>query len=169
MIQQTNNTKSTKVLTKNDLKRIFWASGLNFFHDDRAFYPYPWGIYYLLRLHYVRKKSSSEYDYQLIRLSTGNDVAFTTPLNGMNYARFSVKTKSQGGIASISPNLLCDNVNEERLLIECWYGKSNYDKSKLGFFVVDPHVGGSAVTTDIGAFSYRMVITPKPGLFPAID
>ena len=169
IIQQVKNTSNEKTLTKDDLKRIFWASGFNFFHNHSAFYPYPFGIYFLLRLYYVKKKSNSEYDYQLIRFSTGGDKTFTDPVQKIGHALFKVETKTQNEIENIHPDLVCNNINDERLLIECWYGSAGFNKSKLGFIIITPHIGGAAPTTDIGVFSYQLVIVPKPGLFPIIN
>ncbi|MBQ7674624.1 MAG: hypothetical protein IJT36_09010 [Alphaproteobacteria bacterium] len=169
MMQQISNMEIEKTLKLNDLKRIFWASGFNFFHGSSAFYPYPLGIYCLSRLHYVKKKNKSEYDYQLIRLSTGYNGIFSSPTKRINHLRTDVNTKTSNEIETIHPDLICDRDGDERLLIEYWYGKTDYSKSKLGFFIIDPHLGGNAATTDIGVFSYRLVIVPKPGLFPVIN
>ena len=166
MLQQIKNTKSDKQLTKYDFGRIAYASCLNFFHTNSMFYPYPFGIYYDVDFFYVKKISSNEYQYQQCYGSTGNDC--TSP-SGMNMNCKSVSTKTQAQVEAMHPDLVCNNIGEERMLIECNYRRysaEKFNKSQLGFFILNPktkkaHDGGTN-----NFFIYDLVITPKPGLFP---
>ena len=42
----------------------------------------------------------------------------------------------------------------------CYYRPTKaFNRAKLGFFLLNPNIAGNK-------FSYKMFITPKPGLFP---
>ncbi len=160
MIQQIKNTKSDKQLTKNDLYYVIYASCLNFFHNNTMFKPYPLGIYYCVDLHYVKREDSNSYQYYYYRFSTG--AGGTTFSTGMWSRLQSSGTKSSADIEKIHPHLLCSKNYDERLLILCAYGttvNTRPHRSKLGFFILNPNYYSN--------FQYKLVITPKPGLFPA--
>ncbi len=61
-------------------------------------------------------------------------------------------------VQSIHTDLTCDKDGEERFLI-CYYRPQNFDKSKLGLFILNPNFSKYD-------FVYKLVITPKPELFP---
>ncbi len=56
-------------------------------------------------------------------------------------------------------DLVCYNIGDEKLVINCYYRPVNYNKSKLGFFLMNPSFGAYDI-------EYQLIITPKPGLFP---
>ena len=166
MLQQIKNAKTDKQLTKYDFGRIAYASCLNFFHTNTMFYPYPFGIYYDVDFFYVKKISSDKYQYQQCYGSTGGDC--TSP-SGMNMNCKSISTKTSAEIDAIHPDLLCNNVGEERVLVECCYRRryaAKFDKRQLGFLILNPKVTKAHDGTTYNFFIYDLVITPKPGLFP---
>ena len=70
MLQQLKNTKTDKQLTKFDLANVSYSSCLNFFHTNSMFPPCPFGIYYALVCHYVKRINSNCYKYQLCYATT---------------------------------------------------------------------------------------------------
>ena len=42
----------------------------------------------------------------------------------------------------------------------------NFSKNKLGFYLLTPDFGQPGNNYNTIGFAYRLVITPKPGLFP---
>ena len=87
----------------------------------------------------------------------------------MNQNCKSIVTKSLSEIESAHPDLVCNKDGDERVLIEVIYRKAiGFDKKKLGFFLLEPQVSKPALDNNSNnAFIYYLVITPKPGLFPA--
>ena len=163
MIQQINNNKSDKQLTKSDMGRIAFASCLNLFHNLTMFRPYPLGIFFLARFYYVRRIDGNNYQYQHCYVTTGRGGSVT--MDAMNSWFDATVIKNQNEIKSIHPNLICNRDGDERLLIKCWYDNPSqniypYNKSKLGLFLLNAKFGEN------GNFSHTLVISPKPGLFP---
>ena len=157
MVQQIKNSNSDKQITKADINRMVYASCLNLFHTNSMFKPYPFGIYYKTRFHYV-KKENDNYKYCFWTSDTGNGgFSFN---GGMYNSNLTSTTKSQSQVEAIHPDLVCYKDGEERLLIICFYGAVGFTKSKLGLFLLEPKFG------DNSNFVYKLVITPKPGLFP---
>lgn len=70
MVQQLGNSKSDKTLTKNDLARVAYASGLNFFHTNTMFNPWPFGIYYAVNYVWVKRINSNSYQFQHCYVTT---------------------------------------------------------------------------------------------------
>ena len=169
MVQQLGNTRNTKQLTKQDLNRITYASCLNLFHTNSMFYPWPLGIYYLARFHYVKRENGNSYKYYYWECSTGSNAQ--TVNEGMwSSANLNPVNKSSNEIKELHPDLISQNNGDERLLIICFYGctkRTYFAKSKLGFFMLEPSWSNSKDGNNYyGNFVYKLVITPKPGLFP---
>lgn len=174
MLQQLGNTSTDKQLSINDICRIAFASCLNLFHTNAMFKPYPFGIYYLTYFYYVKRISSNNYQYQAFWATTGNSGLNSNILTDrINKSAGNIVKQSQLQIEAIHPDLICQNDGEERLLIECWYNKATsvFSKSKLGLFILEPNFGTANIANRNGRgnFSYSLVITPKPGLFPVKD
>ena len=170
MVQHVTNTRTDKQLTLSDLARISYASSLNLFHTNAMFSPYPLGIYFLARYYYFKKNDNGNYQHQLCYVTTGRGRQITVLFDGMNKGIES-STKTPSAIEAIHPDLICDKVGEERLLIRCWYnavgGRSETFKSQLGFHILKPSIGvGGNFLGKKESFIYELVITPKPGLFP---
>ena len=167
MIQQITNTRSDKQLTKNDIAMITYASCLNFFYTNTMFSPFPFGIYFSLNYDYVKRLNSDSYQYQNGWGSTGTSKP--SP-NNMDMKCNDTSTRSRSQIEKIHPDLVCDKDGDERVLIYCAYRRSNnFNKSKLGLFMMDPGyvVGGKHTSHVFKDFLYySLIITPKPGLFP---
>ena len=66
-------------------------------------------------------------------------------------------------VQKLHPDLVCDKDGDERLLLSCRYRKKNFTKSKIGFFFIEPKSKNN--WEDL--IAYQLVISPKPGLFPA--
>lgn len=164
MVQQVGNTRANKQLVWQDIARIVYASCLNFFHTDTMFPPWPFGIYYNVDMFWVRRIDESKYEYQWCYKSFSKN---STEVLRNAWCK-AVTTKTSAEIEALHPDLICDTNGNERLLIECCYRKkSHYDKKKLGFFILDPQTIKSGDGESNNLFLYRLVITPKPGLFPA--
>lgn len=163
MLQQIKNTKTDKQLTKFDLANVSYSSCLNFFHTNSMFSPFPFGIYYALDCHYVKRINSNCYKYQLCyaTTSTGNSPEST------NFNCGSVDTKTMAQIEAINSDLVCNADGDERVLVATHYRKSSYNKKKLGFFILEPHAIVSAGDSTNNLFIHELVIIPKPGIFPA--
>ncbi|MBQ7674540.1 MAG: hypothetical protein IJT36_08580 [Alphaproteobacteria bacterium] len=163
MIQQVSNTRTDKQLTSLDFARIAYASCLNLFHTNTMFKPWPLGIYYAVNFCWVKRIDNNSYQFQQCwgSLSVG-----TSP-SEMNKLCGTVVTKTYAQIQAIHPNLICTKDEEERVCIECYYRKppSGYNKSKLGFFILEPQLKKSWDVSN-NLFLYSLIITPKPGLFP---
>ncbi len=163
MVQQLTNTRIDKQLTVNDLRRITYACCLNLFHTNAMFDPYPLGIYFSIGFNYVKKLNNGNYLFQNCWSTT-----YGTSPNTMDKYFAETREISKDEVRSISPDLICDTIGEERLQIAASY-KSAYAtvKNKLGLFILEPkHKGGWASGQHAYLFEYSPVITPKPGLFP---
>ena len=163
MLQQLSNAKTIKQLTKNDLARITYASSLNFFHTKSMFDPWPFGIYICIDYIYVKRINSENYQYQLIWLATNAGNSPNTMYYGIDNV-LSTKTKTE--VAAINSNLVCNKDGDERVLLISWYRKQpGFDKKKLGLWMLNPKESDIYATI----FKYKLVITPKPGLFPVVN
>ncbi|MBQ7673356.1 MAG: hypothetical protein IJT36_02365 [Alphaproteobacteria bacterium] len=169
IMQQLSNSREDKQLTQNDLKRITFASCLNLFHSNSMCYPWPLGIYPVIEWLYAKRLSDDSYQWQSswTAISTATEKGNSLDdFLGYSIGSVTIKTKSQ--IFSIFPDLTCSRDGDERILIRYWYRRSwkNYSKNKLGFFLLEPQiVPGQEWIKDL--FTYRLIIVPKPGLFPA--
>ena len=164
MVQQIGNTKENKQLTKSDLAYISYASCLNLFHTNTMFNPWPFGIYYAMFCHYVKRINSNNYQYQYncATMSTGN-----APNNNSMFLNCSSGSKSLAQVKNMHPDLVCDKDGDERVLITTHYRKANkFNKNKLVFFILDPRISTSVDGMTNNFFTYEVVITLKPGLFP---
>ncbi len=163
MIQHVTNKRTDKRLTKKDIARITHASGLNFFHTNTMYDPWPFGIYYVLDCFYVKRINSNNYQYQQVWGSTKS----AKTLNDMGDI-WSVKTKTLAQVQAMSPDLVCDTDGEERLLVEALYRGKGDLKRRLGFFLLEPK---NTKGTDgyNASFVSKLVIVPKPGLFPVTE
>lgn len=165
MTQQISNTRSDKQLTAADLARITYACCLNFFHTNTMFNPWPFGISYSINFVYVKRLNSNSYQYQS---SWGSTESGVSPVD---MGRSSISTKKSSEIENVSTDLLCSRDGEEKLFLNCTYRRMlNFDKSKIGLFLLDPQMvkGGMHTTHKYpDLLYYQIVISPKPGLFPA--
>lgn len=165
MTQQISNTRSDKQLTAADLARITYACCLNFFHTNTMFNPWPFGISYSINFVYVKRLNSNSYQYQS---SWGSTESGVSPVD---MGRSSISTKKSSEIENVSTDLLCSRDGEEKLFLNCTYRRMlNFDKSKIGLFLLNPQMvkGGMHTTNRYpDLLYYQIVISPKPGLFPA--
>lgn len=160
MIQQVKNTEGNKQLKLDDITRISFASCLNFFHTNSMFSPWPHGIFYSLDLHWVKRLGSDNYTHQQCWATTENGNSPSTMFKGHG-----TWPKTAAQLAQMHPDLVCSKDGDERLLIFCRYRSMNFTKSKLGFFLIEPKTTYSWNSLLV----YKLVITPKPGLFPVCD
>ena len=167
MIQQITNTRANKQLTANDLKHIAYASCLNLFHANTMFKPCPFGIRPGARIYYVKRVSENKYEYQFVNAHTEITLK-NKPFSTDGYRSIETKTPSQ--LQELHPDLVCNKDGEERILIVYFYYPSNFDKFKLGFFLLSPKLtellNMSFDNKIVGNFVSSLVITPKTGLFP---
>ena len=164
MIQQVGNTKNSKQLTHSDIQRISYASCLNFFSTNKMF-KFQFGVYYSMNCYWVKRINNDNYQFQECYANTGSGIAPSE----MSYAVFGTSSKTLKQIQEIHSDLICNKDGDERLIIECayrWYGKVQR-KKELGFFILTPPLILGLNKNNPSAFLYQIVITPKPGLFPA--
>ena len=161
MIQQITNTRSDKQIGRSDIKRITYASCLNFFHTNSMFYPYPFGICYGIELSYIKRVSNDSYQYQ----RTYSGTYATSTFKDMPITAMQTLKRTQAQVEAIHPDLVCQKDGEELVLIECYYSKNHFSKSKLGFFLIDPPTVKNSAGSNCLCLS-KLIITPKPGLFP---
>ena len=163
IFQQVTNNRLDKQIKLNDIKRIAYASCLNLFHTNTMFKPHPLGVSYHMYCQYIKRISHDKYQLQYF-FSDANGPA---PVGESGYI-WSIESRSAFEIKSIHPDLLCDNDGDERVLINCWYGV--FDSKKIGLFVLKPVQGSNGfLLNNKGSFSAVIIITPKPGLFPAAN
>jgi hypothetical protein len=171
MLQQISNNRTNKQITIKDIRNISYASCLNFFHTTTMFDPYPFGIYYVAHFYYVKRISSYSYQYQKSYGATDHSTSLKNMKNIVEGSGDGVSTIRSAKVEAMHPDLICQNDGEERVLIDCNYGKLKWgseqiNKSKLGFFILNPPDVKSVDGRTNNAFVYQLVITPKPGLFP---
>ena len=167
MLQQMNNTRENKQITSKQIALAAYASCLNLFNTNSAFSPRPLGIFIATDLWWVKRISENNYQFQRTWTATSND----NPTQ-MGQASWEVSTFTLNQVRYTHPDLVCNKDNEERLLILYAYRKdSKFDKSKLGLFILEPNLIQTSeykhVNVPDAIFYYMLVITPKPGLFPA--
>ena len=166
MIQQLRNKKSDKQLTSKDFGRIAYASCLNFFHNNTMCSPWPFGVYYNIDFYWVQRINSNKYQYQQCWCSTFS----WTSLGQINGVCGSISEKNLNQIKAIHPDLECTKDGDERVLIDYSYRRrynaDKFNKSQLGFFILNPKVIKGTDGINRVLFGYKLVITPKPGLFP---
>ncbi len=162
MMQQIGNTRTSKQLTTSDLARITYASCLNMFHTDSMVGSHPFGIYYLVYIWYVKRINKDNYQLQFSYSTTS-----PTSVANLGKGARSIVTLTQIQVQTLHTDLVCDKDGDERVLIGCWYNGYHFEKSKLGFHILTPQFGKIGDDPNaLGNFSYTIVITPKPGLFP---
>ncbi len=157
MVQQLGNKRTNKQLTKNDIARITYASCLNFFHNNSMFRPWPFGLYVVMDITYVKRITDDNYQYQFVWTAT---TAGTRP-EEMNYYLGSLETKTKSEIAQLKSDLICERNGDERIRILYCYRNYGFSKKKLGLFILNPKI--NVVGT---IWESELIITPKPGLFP---
>ena len=167
MIQQISNTRSNKQINTENLSFITHASCFNLF-DTKSF-----GIMMKVCLFYVKKVGDDSYTYQAISFGTADP--FGTNVDQLANVG-ATRTQNYSAMITKCPSLdrtdmFIENVGDEKLLIECFYHPSaSYSKNKLGFIILSPEFGSiSRYKSNRGNFAYRLVIIPKPGLFPVVS
>ncbi len=172
MVQQASNTRTDKQLTKNDIARIAYASCLNLFHTNSMFKPWLFGIAFSIDYYYVKRVNADSYQYQYGWGSTDTDYSTgqATP-STISCGCDDVMIKTRSEVNILHPDLVCEKDGDERLLINCAYRRmKNFNKSKLGLFLIEPGTIVGGMHTTHHAFKdflyHNLVITPKPGLFP---
>ena len=177
MVQNINNVKSDKQLTLTDIKMICFASSLNLFYTNSMFPPYPIGIKQCVYFHYVKRISRNEYKVQQIWTNAEENTTSVNTIRGGMTSGTNLQTWELSKVIDRCSGLECFNDGEERLLINVWYDSNvwldpikyqeNAVNRRLGLFILRPIWGRNGYQTDNkGNFSYLLVITPKPGLFP---
>ncbi len=132
------------------------------------FSPWPFGLYYTVSCAWVKRVNSNSYQLQHYWGSTAGG----TSVSEINSSCNNIQTISQADVEAKDPDLICNNDGEERVCIESCYRKvggnnSNISvKSKLGFFILEPITKKGIDISTNNLFIYRVIITPKPGLFP---
>ena len=157
MLQQISNIRNNKQLTKNDIAQITYASSLTLFHTNSMFNPWSLGIIPVIDFYYVKRINSNSYQVQFSYFSTNNK---NNPSDG-GYWGINSWTKNAYEVSSYHPDLICEKDGEERLCISYFYRKLNFDKKKLGLLFIEPNADYNG-----SIFIYKLVITPKPGIFP---
>ena len=171
MLQQMNNTRENKQITSKQIGFVAYASCLNLFNTNSAFNPWSLGIHVAVDYVWVKRISNDKYQYQSGWATTAHNGAKNPTEMGQEC--WGVGTLTLNQVQSKHPDLVCDKDGEERFLILYAYRKSTgFNKSKLGLFLLEPN---RIQTSEYRNFSnnnnaifyYMIVITPKPGLFPA--
>ncbi|MBQ7674518.1 MAG: hypothetical protein IJT36_08455 [Alphaproteobacteria bacterium] len=166
MVQHISNNRTNKQITYGDIARITYASCLNFFNNNNMFDPHPLGIYYVIDYHWIKRTNNDEYQHQNVWAGSVKAGSAATTPKGMYYGGGSIITRNTSYIQKLHPSLVCDKNGDERVLIKCCYRKTaNFDKKRLGFFLLQPREE-TFITGSKHLFVYYIVITPKPGLFP---
>ena len=120
------------------------------------FKPWPLGISFNVGYYWVKRENTDSYKYQNFYAATAQGSSPDTMMTGFNVKNGTLKSEK---VQSIHADLTCNKDGEERLLICCYYRPQNFDKSKLGLFILNPNFSKYD-------FVYKLVITPKPELFP---
>ena len=163
MVQHVTNTRTDKQLTKKDLARIAYASCLNIFHTNSMFDPWPLGISFVIDFDWIKKIDRDKYE---MRRAWGSTETGNSPGNMYNGIAAEIEEMTLSQLVKKHPEYkplqsesFCYNNGDERLVISCYYRPKNFNKSKLGLFLMNPSFGSYD-------FGYHLIITPKPGLFP---
>ena len=176
MVQQITNNRTNKQLTITDLGRITYASFLNFFHLAKEMYvPMPLGLNPRMGYFWVKKTADNTYQYQVVESRPNTNKGYDDTSSLLLYKEFhEVTTKTETQVKELLPDLVCDNIGDEKAVIWAVLQQiaGTFTKEKAGFFVM-PIKGFSGfgfsdayVATVKGHFQYKLVFTPKPGLFP---
>ena len=163
MVQHVTNTRTDKQLRTRDLARIAYASCLNLFHTNSMFDPWPLGIFFAIDFDWIKKVEGDKYVWQRVWGTTD----FGNSPENMQYGSYNggeltlnQLVNEQPELKPLQSDLFCYNNGDERLIISCYYRPQINKPKKLGFFLMNPTFGGYD-------FGYHLIITPKPGLFPA--
>ena len=162
MVQHVTNTRTDKQLTKKDLARIAYASCLNLFHTNSMFDPWPLGIYFAIDFDWIKKVDEDKYEKRRTWGTTNMGNSPGNMNNGTEAAEIGTLSqliKAHPEYKPLQSESFCYKVGDERLVISCYYRPVNFNKSKLGLFLMNPTFGSYD-------FAYHLIITPKPGLFP---
>ena len=160
MIQHVTNTRTDKQLRFNDIRNITYASCLNIFHTNSMFNPWPLGVFFAIDFDWIKKIDGDKYMWQRSCALTSS-----TSLENMSKSQASGTSTLDQIVARypilkpLQNDLVCYSNGDEKLVINCYYRPANYNKSKLGFFLMNP-------IFDSAKFGYHLIIIPKPGLFP---
>lgn len=131
------------------------------------FTPHPFGIRYVTHFFYIKRINDNSYQYQKCFGATHEA---TSSIETMDKTCDPIWTKTLAEIQEIHPDLVCNKDGEERVLIECCYRPLSYkSKKQLGFFLLEPKTMRSPADGSYNFFSYSLVITPKPGIFPGVN
>lgn len=153
MIQNITNTRSSKALTKADLRQITFASSLNIFLNNSVFTG-DRGATYRLTIKYG-KRTSSGYEGITITCSTAN--------------ASKVSTITYSGVTSTSNNsgITLPYEGDEGMSVtaELIPTSSTYDNTKLGFFNFRIKAFANASMPVLSKnFKYEVKLTPKPDI-----
>ena len=157
MVQHISNSRVSKQLKATDIVEMAYACCFNLFHTDTQFKPWPFGVYVVTDWSYVKRINNSNYQSQFCWTST----YLGSPPNAIDRSIGSVETYS-----SVDSDLMGSKDGDEHLKLTVHYRMIDFDKSKLGFFFLNPKFTRIYGTTLDDIFSSNIVITPKPGLFP---
>ncbi|MBR1734079.1 MAG: pilus assembly protein [Alphaproteobacteria bacterium] len=177
LAQQIGNNKTDKALKLNDLARITFASGLNFFTYQTMIDPWPFGMYYGIYWYHIKRNSANSYSYQLYySLATNKYGSKSINFDGnFGLGKGAVTTKTADQIRSVSNDLICDNDGDERVMMICFYHLwgGRYENAKLGLHLI-PLKSSTSLSAAFppyttSPFQYKIIFTPKPGRFPVVD
>ena len=161
MVQQLTNNRSDKRLTTKDLARITFASCLNLFHTNTMFNPWPFGIFFAIDYDWLKKLDGNNYQWNETWATTQQGTSPDTMYTGTSNTKVTLDRliTVYPALKSVQSELVCYNEGEEKLIISCYFRPKNFNKSKIGLFLINLVFGNKD-------FGYHLVITPKPGLFP---
>ncbi|MBR1734065.1 MAG: hypothetical protein IJ730_01225 [Alphaproteobacteria bacterium] len=161
LLQNLTNTSEDKYLDITDIRRIAFASCLNFFHTTSMFSPWRFGLSWYGTITYVKRTGPSKYQAYKFEFDTG--VNTSTTVNGISCVKTVISVNDP---STLNKDMVLDNVNDEKVLIEASYKPkptedgqgtdTRFHKAKLGLYILNAKDGN---------FRSRIVITPKPGLF----
>ena len=137
MLQQIGNTRSNKQIKLNDLRYITYASCLNFFHTNSMFYPWSFGICYAVNYTWVKRINNNSYSRQGAWTTAERKSSISPETMHCFFCPQSTKTLAE--VLQEDQDLICYKDEDERLVITCYYYKTeNYNKSLLGFYILEP-------------------------------
>lgn len=141
----------------------------NLFHTNTMYSPWPLGLEPNIYWIYAKRINANEYQCQFNRIYHTH--SYSASSINMNNCFGSLHTKTPAQLQAISPDLICDNDGDERVLVWAFYlPYTDWNKMKMGFFIL-PIAKTSYTANDTSVsvgvnFQYKVVFTPKPGLFP---